>query len=149
MLLGAAGLPVTWWLAEAWLPPGRGLALSATLCGAWVWLVTLLGLGLLWFARRLPPAQQVNARLGHVVFRLLLCAGGLILYLLTLAPADRGGVGLFGLGWYALTWLIDLALLWEGRPTEPGQGGGSASTADLLGPEDGHIRQARDTQAGR
>ena len=123
-LLAAVGLPLTWFLASTWLEMGRGLEISAVIVSAWVWLIAMLGLALLAWARRLPPAQQVNARLGHVVFRLLLTAGGLILYLLTLAPDDRAGVGFFGLGWYALTWLADLAVLRQPAPVASDSFGG-------------------------
>jgi cytochrome b561 len=85
--------------------------LPATAAGAWVWGVALLGLVPLWLARTAPPAQQVNARLGHVVLRLLFTAGGLVGLLLLMPENDRMRIGLVGLVWYGLTWVIDFGLL--------------------------------------
>jgi len=116
VLLGTLGLPLTYFVAGATLEAGEaGDPLAgvwpAMIAGAWVWLVALLGLVPLWLARTAPPAQQVNARLGHVMIRLLLTAGGLVVLLLQLPENDRLTVGFFGLGWYALTWVIDFTLL--------------------------------------
>lgn len=121
-IIGVLGLPVTYGLAGLLLSPdeaaggGFDASAAATAAGAWVWVVALLGLVPLWTARNAQPAQQVNARLLHVVVRLMLTAGGLIVFLLLLPEKDRLGVGLFGLGWYALTWTIDLQLLRPARP---------------------------------
>ncbi|MEO0515072.1 MAG: hypothetical protein AAF086_07240 [Planctomycetota bacterium] len=115
--IGVVGLPATYYLATLVFgsteTPSQPLSriAAATLAGAWVWGVALLGLVPLWMARVAPPAQQVNARLGHVMIRLLLTAGGLVVLLLQLPEIDRLTVGFFGLGWYALTWVIDFALL--------------------------------------
>lgn len=117
VLLGAMGLPATYFLAtlvfSATPAPGDPIAplAAAVIAGAWVWLVALLGLAPLWLARVSPPADQVNARLGHVMIRLLLTAGGLVVLLLQLPENDRLTVGLFGLGWYVLTWVIDFMVL--------------------------------------
>lgn len=116
-VMGVVGLPITYAIARAGLGSDRlgdspwTATSAATLAGAWVWLVAMLGLVPLWLARTAPPTQQVNARLGHVLLRLLLTAGGLVVLLLTLPESDRLTVGLFGLGWYALTWLVDFGLL--------------------------------------
>ncbi len=117
VLLGALGLPATFILAGLALGsaggPGDPLPAlwPAMIAAAWVWLVAMLGLVPLWLARVAPPAQQVNARLGHVMIRLLLTAGGLVVLLLQLPENDRLTVGFFGLVWYALTWMIDFMLL--------------------------------------
>lgn len=123
VLLGALGLPATYVLAAKVFGSagGPGDALPqvwpATIAGIWVWLVALLGLAPLWLARRSPPTHQVNARLGHVMLRLLLTAGGLVVLLLVLPENDRLAVGLFGIGWYVLTWVIDFSLL-RTRPAQ-------------------------------
>jgi hypothetical protein len=117
--LGLVGLPATWGLAQ--LAGGRDAAVP-TAAGAWVWLVALLGLLPLWLTRGAAPATQVNALLGHVVLRLLLTAGGLILLLLVLPKDRRFGVGLTGLIWYILTWIIDAFCLFVSprRPVHKG-----------------------------
>ncbi|MEM9419745.1 MAG: hypothetical protein AAGA25_11950 [Planctomycetota bacterium] len=115
--MGAVGLPATYFLAQAMLGEadrewdGPSMVLCATIAGAWVWAAALVGLAPLWMARQAAPAQQVNARLGHVLIRLLLTAGGLIAFLLYLPEENRLTIGLFALGWYALTWVIDFGLL--------------------------------------
>ncbi|MEL7088571.1 MAG: hypothetical protein AAGL98_09070 [Planctomycetota bacterium] len=116
-LMGAAGLPATYFVADWLMGSGDGSdnvispTLAATAAGGWVWFIAIMGLAPLWLARRASPAQQVNARLGHVLVRLLLTAGGLMGLLLWLPENNRLAVGLFGLGWYVLTWVVDFGLL--------------------------------------
>lgn len=107
--LAVIGLPATFGLATAIFTPDR--VWPAVICSGWVLGVAILGLAPLWLARTAPPAHQINARLGHVLLRLLFTAGGLIALLLYLPEDDRLAVAAFGLGWYAVTWVIDFGLL--------------------------------------
>ena len=66
--MALAGLPVTFGLASVLLGPGQ--VWPAVASGGWVIVVAIAGLLPLWVARTGSPAQQINARLGHVLLRL-------------------------------------------------------------------------------
>lgn len=120
VVLGAIGLPLSWWGLSA---AGRGdLRVAASATGAVVLLAALLSLLPMVLTRHAGPAvREVSGRLMQVVLRLVLTAGGLVLVLLSLPDGERALAGLIGLGWYAVSWGIGLVFLIPERSRSPRQ----------------------------
>lgn len=110
LLLGIIGLPLAWLVLGA---AGRvDLRVPAMVTGVIVLgssLASLLPLVLTRHAQ--PMVREVSGRLMHVTMRLILTAGGLILYLVLLPDTQRLAGGLIALGWYAASWVFELVFL--------------------------------------
>lgn len=112
MGIAVVGLPLAWWLAGAGGRPD--LQMPAVVTGVIVIAASLVGLIPLWLTRDSDPmTQAVTGRLGHMVIRLLLTAGGLVFYLV-LQPEDaRFSAGLIALGWYLVGWVFEWIFLYQ------------------------------------
>ncbi|MEM6459554.1 MAG: hypothetical protein AAF710_09210 [Planctomycetota bacterium] len=113
--LAAVAVPATGWAVGRW--GDAELVRPAVVATAIVWGASLVALLPLWAARHADAGRRANTRLGHVVLRLMLTAGGLAAYLVTLPEPMRRPVGFVALGWYAAGWAIDL---WRLKRAESG-----------------------------
>ncbi|MEM9883587.1 MAG: hypothetical protein AAF800_11785 [Planctomycetota bacterium] len=104
--LAAAAVPATGWAVARW--GDAELVRPAVVATAIVWAASLVSLVPVWMTRHADPARRSSARLAHLVLRLLLTAGGLAAYLVTLPEPMRRPVGFVALGWYAAGWAVDL-----------------------------------------
>lgn len=113
--LGIVGLPLAWF--GAGLAGRPDLQAPAVVTGLIVLAASLLGLVPLVLTRHSDPlTKQVSGRMGHVVSRLFLTAGGLVLYLFLLPEAQRLPAGLIALGWYLVSWAVELFFVAPSRP---------------------------------
>ncbi|MEM1213948.1 MAG: hypothetical protein AAGI68_16805, partial [Planctomycetota bacterium] len=104
--LAALGLPPV-----ALLVPDA-LRAAAFITAAIVLVIAFVSLIPLWLAARTThQATAINALLGAVVLRLMLTAAGVLGYLLSLPPEARRPAGLFAVGWFAVSWMIELGIL--------------------------------------
>lgn len=113
--LGLAGLPLAWLIAG--LAGRPELRVPAVMTGLIVVVASLFGLMPLFLTRHSDPVtKHVNGRMGHIVFRLFFTAGGLILYLFLQPEPQRLPIGLIALGWYLLSWIVELFFVAPSRP---------------------------------
>jgi len=113
--LGVVGLPLAWVLAGAM---GRDdLRVPAVITGLIVVIASLVGLMPLWLTRHADPTtKHVTGRMGHIMLRLFLTGGGLLAYLFVLPETQRLSAGFVAIGWYVLSWLVELFFLAPARP---------------------------------
>lgn len=117
LALAVVGLPAAWWLTQA--SDRVDLQLPAMITGAIVVCASLVSLLPIIITRHADAmTREVSGRLGHITMRLLLTAGGLIFYLVSLPETQRFAVGLIALAWYALSWIIELISL-APKPAHP------------------------------
>lgn len=112
---GLIGMPVAWLLAGVF---GReDLQVPVVATGLIVVLASLAGLMPLWLTRHADPTtKHVTGRMGHITLRLFLTGGGLLAYLLLLPETQRLSAGFVAIGWYLLSWLVELFFLAPVRP---------------------------------
>jgi hypothetical protein len=120
LLLVAACISLPIVAGLTWGIAGPRWAIVTLITGGIVLAAAVLGLSALKLIEKQDPTPggRINARLAHVVTRLLLTAAGLIGYLLTLPESQRRIAGFIGIGWYVVTWAIDFYLVRDQRPQQ-------------------------------
>ncbi|MEM6393170.1 MAG: hypothetical protein AAF797_10390 [Planctomycetota bacterium] len=104
--LGMVGFPIAGLVTS---PELRGPALITGIVVVGIALFSVLPL---WLSRQTPrPAAALNAVMGSLGMRLILTAGGLIVYLVKLPPELRRPAGLVAVGWFTASWIIELGIL--------------------------------------